>query len=322
MAVLLACAWTNSTHLDLDLSSFPRQEAANHAMLFVVFAFKRTFHVEAEVACPAPLESWRLTIVNSANAWLKILRVFVTSLCVVWFLTVNAVPLDADDQRPSISDADVTAPHLVYCPDPEYPPAARAAGHQGTSILSLTVGTDGTPRDITVLRNLDVELDNAAVAAVSTWRYEPALKDDQPVEVDIHARVRFRLYDGDKRKIAELWDRSDSNDPKADWALSKAYFEGNGVPQDDQLGLQFLKMAADWNLPAAQFQMGEYYYKNQSPPNLVAAYMWYALSKRAGGKQGEQMLKELAPEMSPEQLSQAEEQIAYWPENPPKEPSQ
>jgi TonB family protein len=263
-------------------------------------------------------------MVNSASAWLKIIALCVTSLFVISLLTANAaaqVAPSPDDHRPSISDADVTPPHLVYSPNPEYPPAARAAGHQGTSILALTVGTNGTPRDITVLRNLDPELDNAAIAAVSTWRYEPALKDDKPLEVDIHARVRFRLYDGDNRKIAVLWDKSDANDPKADWALSRAYFEGNGVPQDDRLGLQFLKMAADWNLPEAQFQMGEHYYKNQSPPDLVAAYMWYALSKRAGGKQGEQMLKELAPAMSPEQLSEAEERIAYWPENPPTEPS-
>jgi TonB family protein len=243
-----------------------------------------------------------------------------TLLFAVSLLTTNAsaqTSPSADDHRPSIADADVTPPRLVYNPGPEYPPAARAAGHQGTSVLSLTVGIDGTPRDISVLRDLDSELDAAAIAAVSTWRYEPALKDDKPVEVDVHARIRFRIYEGDARKIAELWDRSDNSDPKADWALSKAYFQGNGVPQDDQLGLQFLKMAADWNLPEAQFQMGEHYYRNQG--DLVTAYMWYAVSKRAGGTQAEEMLKVLAPQMSAEQLSQAEERVGYWPEEPPKE---
>ncbi len=46
--------------------------------------------------------------------------------------------------------------------------------------------------------------------------------------------------------------------------------------------------------------------------------MWYALSKRAGGKQGEQMLKVLASEMSAAQLAEAETRANYWPEDPPK----
>jgi hypothetical protein len=47
--------------------------------------------------------------------------------------------------------------------------------------------------------------------------------------------------------------------------------------------------------------------------------MWYALSKRAGGQDGARMLKLLASEMSPEQLSEADLRVDYWPEDPPKE---
>lgn len=258
--------------------------------------------------------------------WRWVSLLCAASLFVVASLIVQAQPQDPNSNRApeptgkaSITEADVTPPHLIDAPDPEYPPEARAAGHQGTSILSLTVGTDGRPRDVTIVRKLDTELDESAIAAVRNWQYQAATRNDQPVEVQIHARVRFRLYDESNRKIAELWDRSDNNDPKADWALWKAYSQGNGVPEDDELALVFLKMAADWNLPEAQFQMGEHY-KNQSPPDYVAAYMWYALSKRAGGTQGEQMLKILAPEMSAEQLSEAEERVGYWPENPPERP--
>ncbi|MGC2197285.1 MAG: hypothetical protein WA628_21600 [Terriglobales bacterium] len=118
-----------------------------------------------------------------------------------------------------------------------------------------------------------------------------------------------------------MWDRSDNSDPKAEWVLYKAYFEGVGVPQDEQLGLWFLKRAADWNLPEALFMMGEHAYREQSGlPDYVAAYMWYALSKRAGGTKGEGMLKILASEMAPEQLGEAETRVNYWPEDPPKRP--
>jgi hypothetical protein len=65
--------------------------------------------------------------------------------------------------------------------------------------------------------------------------------------------------------------------------------------------------------------MGEHFHKDPSGPrDDVAAYMWYALSKRAGGKQGEQMLKVLASEMSAAQLAEAETRVNYWPEDPPK----
>ena len=217
----------------------------------------------------------------------------------------------------SITDADVTPPRLLEAPDPQYPADASASGHQGTSVLSCIIGLDGHPYNINIVRKLDSELDESAIATASTWRYEPARRGDEPVEVRSEIRIRFRIYDGDNRKIAELWDRSDMGDAKADWALSKDYFQGIGVPQDEELGLRFLKMAADWNLPEAQFQMGEHFYKN-SPPDLVTAYMWYALSKRAGGKQGESMLKVLATEMSAELLSEAETRVGYWPENPPQ----
>ena len=214
---------------------------------------------------------------------------------------------------------DVSPPMLKKFADGlRYPSSARAAGHQGTSILAFTVGIDGRPYDIKVVRRLDAELDDSAVAAVSNWRYEPARRNGELVEAQTRVRISFRLYEGENRRVAELWDRSERNDPKADLELSKDYFDGIGVPQDEELGLQFLKMAADWNIPQAQYLMGEHFYKNSNPPDYVAAYEWYALSKRSGGKQGEEMLHVLAAEMTPEQLGEAETRIGYWPEEPPK----
>jgi TonB family protein len=218
----------------------------------------------------------------------------------------------------SKAGADPTPPKVLEAPDPEYPPSARAAGHQGTSILSFMVGIDGRPYDIKIERQLDTELDDSAVAAASTWRYEPRRKGDTPVEVKGKARIRFRLYDASNRSIALLWDRSDANDARADMELANDYFQGIGVPQDDDLALVFLKMAADWNFAQAQFLMGEHFYKNsRGAPDYVNAYMWYGLSKRSGDKQAEQMLHLLAGEMTAQQLGEAETRIGYWPENPP-----
>ncbi|MGA2003465.1 MAG: energy transducer TonB [Terriglobales bacterium] len=88
----------------------------------------------------------------------------------------------------------VSAPKAVYSPEPEYSEEARKAKYQGTCVLWLVVGPDGRPRDIRVQRTLGLGLDEKAIEAVKTWRFEPALKDGKPVAVQINVEVSFRLY--------------------------------------------------------------------------------------------------------------------------------
>jgi protein TonB len=88
----------------------------------------------------------------------------------------------------------VSAPKVIYQPDPEYSEEARKAKYQGTCVLWLIVGPDGKPRDIKVARNLGMGLDEKAIEAVKQWKFEPALKDGRPVAVQINVEVSFRLY--------------------------------------------------------------------------------------------------------------------------------
>ena len=88
----------------------------------------------------------------------------------------------------------VSAPKIIYQPDPEYSEEARKAKYSGTCMLWLIVGQDGRPRDIRVARTLGLGLDEKAIEAVKTWRFEPAMKDGKPVAVMINVEVSFRLY--------------------------------------------------------------------------------------------------------------------------------
>jgi len=88
----------------------------------------------------------------------------------------------------------VSAPRAVYTPDPEYSEEARKAKYQGTCVLWLIVSPDGRPRDIRVARTLGMGLDEKAIEAVRNWKFEPAMKDGQPVSVQINVEVNFRLY--------------------------------------------------------------------------------------------------------------------------------
>ena len=88
----------------------------------------------------------------------------------------------------------VSAPKAIYAPDPEYSEEARKVKHMGTVVLWLVVGPDGKPRDIRVARTLGLGLDEKAIEAVRTWRFDPAMKDGKPVAVQINVEVNFHLY--------------------------------------------------------------------------------------------------------------------------------
>jgi TonB family protein len=88
----------------------------------------------------------------------------------------------------------VSAPRALYAPDPEYSEEARKAKWQGTVVLWVVIGPDGKPRDVRVQRSLGMGLDEKAIEAVRTWKFEPAKKDGQPVAVQVNVEVNFRLY--------------------------------------------------------------------------------------------------------------------------------
>jgi periplasmic protein TonB len=88
----------------------------------------------------------------------------------------------------------ISAPQPVATPDPEYTEQARLAKTQGTCILWLIVDDQGRPRDIRVVRGLGMGLDAKAIDAVKQWRFQPAMKDGRPVNVQISVEVGFKLY--------------------------------------------------------------------------------------------------------------------------------
>jgi periplasmic protein TonB len=88
----------------------------------------------------------------------------------------------------------VTAPRVIYAPEPEFSEEARKTKYQGTAVLWLIVGTDGRPRDISVFQSLGMGLDEKAIEALRRWRFEPGRKDGIPVPVQVNVEVNFHLY--------------------------------------------------------------------------------------------------------------------------------
>jgi len=88
----------------------------------------------------------------------------------------------------------VSAPRPIYSPDPDYSEEARKAKYQGVVVLWVVVGPDGRTHDIRVYRSLGMGLDEKAIEAIRTWKFEPARKDGIPVAVQVNIEVSFRLY--------------------------------------------------------------------------------------------------------------------------------
>lgn len=82
---------------------------------------------------------------------------------------------------------------LIYHTEATYPPDAREKKIEGSVVLRFTVNHEGTPQNINVKRSLYPSLDQAAVESVSKWRFEPAMKDGQPVSMWMEAEVNFNL---------------------------------------------------------------------------------------------------------------------------------
>jgi TonB family protein len=87
----------------------------------------------------------------------------------------------------------IEPPRLLREVKATYTDAARRAGVRGEVILEIVVRRDGTVGDARVLQGLGHGLDAEAIEAVRQWRFSPARRLGQPVDVMVEVAVEFRL---------------------------------------------------------------------------------------------------------------------------------
>lgn len=88
----------------------------------------------------------------------------------------------------------VKAPYAIYSPEPEYSEEARKAKYQSEVMVAGTVDPRGAFTDLCVSQAAGEGLDEKAMEAVKTWKFEPATLRGEPVVVRINVEVSFRLY--------------------------------------------------------------------------------------------------------------------------------
>jgi periplasmic protein TonB len=93
---------------------------------------------------------------------------------------------------PIVMPEDATPPKRIGSDPPEFPSEARAAGLEGEVYLKIVINADGTVGEIEVKKGEEPFV-SAAIAAVKTWKYSPALVDGKPTAVYRTIKVPFRL---------------------------------------------------------------------------------------------------------------------------------
>lgn len=88
---------------------------------------------------------------------------------------------------------EVVAPERLYAPQPEYPEQARLERVQGVVVLQTVIDVLGNVVDVEVLKGLPAGLTEAAVDAVSRWRFRPASLHGEPVAVRYLVTVSFSV---------------------------------------------------------------------------------------------------------------------------------
>jgi periplasmic protein TonB len=90
------------------------------------------------------------------------------------------------------AEHDVQPATLVHRVSPDYPTSRKKEGLQGIVHLRITIAKDGSVREVNIVDG-DSRLAKSAEKAVKQWRYKPALKDGEPVEVQATVAVAFAL---------------------------------------------------------------------------------------------------------------------------------
>jgi hypothetical protein len=76
---------------------------------------------------------------------------------------------------------------------PRYPPRARTEYRQGMVAFDTLIGTDGVPRIQKVVETAGADFEASGSEAIDQWRYDPAMCNGQPVEMETVLEIHYTL---------------------------------------------------------------------------------------------------------------------------------
>jgi 6-phosphogluconolactonase len=121
-------------------------------------------------------------------------------VCVVFFAaseeqaSSDQADLSSDSQIARAGVNGVGIPECLYCPNPPYTNAARAAEFEGAATLLAVITKEGRATNMQVVKDPGFGLRDKAIEAIKKWRFRAAEgPDGRPVDVIVPIQVTFRL---------------------------------------------------------------------------------------------------------------------------------
>jgi TonB family protein len=118
-----------------------------------------------------------------------------------WLKDLTKESSDSSSAKPTsnqskpISGKEATVKARVFSKAaPGYTETARLAGQAGSVVLRCIFSSDGTVKNIYVVRPLGYGLTGRAIIAARSIRFEPAIKDGHPVSQYMQLEYPFSLY--------------------------------------------------------------------------------------------------------------------------------
>jgi protein TonB len=111
---------------------------------------------------------------------------------------VGGIPLQEPpppEEGPLRVGGDVKPPVIVARVEPGYPEIARRSRVTGIVVVEAIIDKQGRVRNARVLQGQPMGLSDAAVRAIEQWRFRPATRRGEPVDVIFVLTVRFTLRD-------------------------------------------------------------------------------------------------------------------------------
>lgn len=104
----------------------------------------------------------------------------------------NAAPPSAAGERAMHVGGSVKPPTLIYASNPTFTDLANAQKFSGSVKLYLWFDSDGKVSHVSIARPAGLGLDEAAIAAVERYQFQPATRNGAPVTVDLYLDVSFK----------------------------------------------------------------------------------------------------------------------------------
>lgn len=109
-----------------------------------------------------------------------------------WVIRFAELKHDSNPQNSGLPSADLSQPTATRKVDPAYPLQLMRQNVAGTVIVYGVIHADGSVGNVRVLRGVDERLDRFACEAVAKWKFDPATKNGEPVDVEATFQIPFR----------------------------------------------------------------------------------------------------------------------------------